>query len=371
MEKRKMENIGAEGPSMLGFGCMRFPTFEDGSINEAEAEKMLNYALDHGVTYVDTAYFYHDGASEPFVGKVLEKRDRNSFYLATKLPVWILKDGEDARRVCLEQLSRLRTDYVDFYLLHALNRERWEKLVEQGVIEVLEQLREEGKIRYIGFSFHDDYEVFEEIIQYRKWDFCQIQLNYMDTEEQAGMKGYRLAEKLGVPLVIMEPVRGGALANFSEDLNAKFRALDEKASIASYALRYVGSLPNVKVILSGMSTMEQVEDNINTFSPFRPLNIREEVAIANTAAALRARVQNAAPDAVTACLVLMGWIFPGTLSCGIRIICISVTKASVLAGKVRRKAKNPPLYFLREMHGKLPAENQYPHGFAEGAERFR
>lgn len=291
MEKRKMENIGAE-PSMLGFGCMRFPTLEDGSINEAEAEKMLNYALDHGVTYVDTAYFYHDGASEPFVGKVLEKRDRNSFYLATKLPVWILKDGEDARRVCMEQLSRLRTDYVDFYLLHALNRERWEKLVEQGVIDVLEQLREEGKIRYIGFSFHDDYEVFEEIIQYRKWDFCQIQLNYMDTEEQAGMKGYRLAEKLGVPLVIMEPVRGGALANFSEDLNAKFRALDEKASIASYALRYVGSLPNVKVILSGMSTMEQVEDNINTFSPFRPLNIREEVAIANTAAALRARVQN-------------------------------------------------------------------------------
>ena len=176
MEKRKMENIGAE-PSMLGFGCMRFPTLEDGSINEAEAEKMLNYALDHGVTYVDTAYFYHDGASEPFVGKALEKRDRSSFYLATKLPVWILKDGEDARRVCMEQLSRLRTEYVDFYLLHALNRERWEKLVEQGVIDVLEQLREEGKIRYIGFSFHDDYEVFEEILQYRKWDFCQIQLN--------------------------------------------------------------------------------------------------------------------------------------------------------------------------------------------------
>ena len=163
MEKRKMENIGAE-PSMLGFGCMRFPTLEDGSINEVEAEKMLNYALDHGVTYVDTAYFYHDGASEPFVGKVLEKRDRSSFYLATKLPVWILKDGEDARRVCMEQLSRLRTEYVDFYLLHALNRERWEKLVEQGVIDVLEQLREEGKIRYIGFSFHDDYEVFEEIL---------------------------------------------------------------------------------------------------------------------------------------------------------------------------------------------------------------
>ena len=279
--------------SALGFGTMRLPLLEDGvTVDEKEAVRIIRHAIDSGVNYVDTAYPYHQGTSEIVVGKALGDGYRDKVFLADKSPIWKLEKESDFDSILEEQLQKLQTDHIDFYLLHALNRERWEKLVEQGVIDVLEQLREEGKIRYIGFSFHDDYEVFEEILQYRKWDFCQIQLNYMDTEEQAGMKGYRLAEKLGVPLVIMEPVRGGALANFSEDLNAKFHALDEKASIASYALRYVGSLPNVKVILSGMSTMEQVEDNIKTFSPFRPLNIREEVAIANTAAALRARVQN-------------------------------------------------------------------------------
>ncbi len=138
------------------------------------------------------------------------------------------------------------------------------------------QLKAEGKIRYYGFSFHDSYEVFEEILRYREWDFCQIQYNYMDTQEQAGDKGYALAEELGVPLVIMEPVKGGSLANFSEDINAKFRALDADASIASWALRWVGTHPNVKVILSGMSTEEQVEDNLHTFRQFVPLNEKEK-----------------------------------------------------------------------------------------------
>ncbi len=271
---------------------MRFPTCEDGSINEPEAEKMLDYALANGVTYIDTAYFYHDGASEPFVGKVLEKHDRKSYYLATKLPTWILKDGQDTLRVFQEQLQRLRTEYIDFYLLHTLNKEKWDNVLKMGVIPVLEQLQKEGKIRHLGFSFHDEYDVFEEIVTYRKWDFCQIQLNYMDTAEQAGMKGYHLAEKLGVPIVVMEPVRGGALANFSDDMNAKFKALDGQASIASYALRYVGGLPNVKVILSGMSSMEQVKDNIHTFSPFVPLSEKEQSVIDETVLTLRARVQN-------------------------------------------------------------------------------
>lgn len=291
MEKRKMENIGAE-PSLLGFGCMRFPTLADGKINELEAEKMLDYAIANGVTYIDTAYFYHDGASEPFVGRALEKHDRNAYYLATKLPIWILKDGQDTLRVFAEQLERLRTDYIDFYLIHTLDRKKWEKVLEMDIIPILEQLQKEGKIRHLGFSFHDEYDVFEEIINYCKWDFCQIQLNYMDTEEQAGMKGYHLAEKLGVPVVVMEPVRGGALANFSDDMNVKFKALDKEASIASYALRYVGSLPNVKVILSGMSSMEQVKDNLQTFSPFVPLSEKEQAVIDETVLTLRARVQN-------------------------------------------------------------------------------
>lgn len=291
MEKRKMEKLGVE-TSLLGFGCMRFPTTAEGKIDEARAEKMLDMAYKAGVNYFDTAYPYHDGASEPFVGKVLNKYDRDSYYLATKLPVWLVEKEEDVRRIFEEQLERLKKDYVDFYLLHALDKERWEKIKSLKIVETCEQLQKEGKIKNLGFSFHDDYEVFEEILTSRNWDFCQIQYNYMDTEEQAGDKGYSLTEKLGVPLVIMEPIRGGSLAGFSEDINAKFQALDGNKSVASYALRWVASHPNVKVVLSGMSTEEQAADNLKTFGDFQPLNEKERQTIEEVVTTLRARVQN-------------------------------------------------------------------------------
>lgn len=291
MEKSQLKNLGLE-TSRLGFGCMRFPLTEAGKIDEIQSQEMLDYALASGVNYFDTAYMYHDSESEAFLGKAMEKHDRAAFFLATKLPVWILKDRQDTRKVVEEQLRRLRTDYIDFYLLHTLDRQKWDIVLKNDILSILEELRQEGKIRHIGFSFHDEYNVFEEIIQYRKWDFCQIQLNYMDTEEQAGLKGYQLAEELGIPIIVMEPVRGGALANFSEEMNSKFIALDEKASIASYALRYVAGLPNVKVILSGMSSMEQVKDNMKTFSPFIPLNEKERMAIEETREILQARVKN-------------------------------------------------------------------------------
>lgn len=291
MEKRKMEKLGME-TSLLGFGCMRFPTTAEGKIDEARAEKMLDMAYKAGVNYFDTAYPYHDGDSEPFVGKVLNKYDRDSYYLATKLPVWLVEKEEDVRRIFEEQLERLKKDYVDFYLLHALDKERWEKIKSLKIVETCEQLQKEGKIKNLGFSFHDDYEVFEEILTSRNWDFCQIQYNYMDTEEQAGDKGYSLTEKLGVPLVIMEPIRGGSLAGFSEDINAKFQALDGNKSVASYALRWVASHPNVKVVLSGMSTEEQAADNLKTFSDFQPLNRKEWQTIEEVVTTLRARVQN-------------------------------------------------------------------------------
>ena len=291
MEKRKMETVGAE-VSLLGFGGMRFPTKEDGRIDRVKASEMLDYALANGVNYFDTAYYYHDSESEDFYGEALSRHDRDSFYLATKLPVWEVKEQADVRKFVEEQLRRLRTDHIDFYLLHALDKGRWENVVQLDVLSALEELRAEGKIRYIGFSFHDSYEVFEEIIKVRKWDFCQIQFNYMDTEEQAGMKGYKLTEELGIPLVIMEPVRGGALANLSPDLNEKFAKLNNDATTASYALRWVGSLPNVKVILSGMSSMEQVQDNLNTFADFKPLNDAEYAVIEEVAAEMKSRVQN-------------------------------------------------------------------------------
>ena len=291
MEKRKMEKLGIE-TSLLGFGCMRFPTLPDGKIDEAEAERMLDRAIAAGVNYIDTAYPYHNGQSEPLVGKVLKKYDRDSFYLATKLPLWAVNSVEDAERIFNEQLERLQTDHIDFYLLHAVNKEKWNQMKELGVVDYCAKLKEEGKIRYYGFSFHDDYEVFEEILHYRPWDFCQIQYNYLDRNEQAGDKGYALAESLGVPLVIMEPVKGGSLAGFSEDINERFHKMDPEASVASYALRWVGSHSNVKVILSGMSTMQQVEDNLKTFENFRPLSEAESKEIDEIVKELRSRVQN-------------------------------------------------------------------------------
>lgn len=291
MEKRRMDKLGID-VSLLGFGCMRFPMTPDGKIDEPRAEEMLDRAIAEGVNYIDTAYPYHNGESEPFVGKALSKYDRDSFYLASKLPLWAVETLDDAKRIFAEQLERLRTDHIDFYLLHAVNKEKWDRMKELGVVDYCAQLKAEGKIRYYGFSFHDSYEVFEEIIRYREWDFCQIQYNYMDTQEQAGDKGYALAEELGVPLVIMEPVKGGSLANFSEDINAKFRALDADASIASWALRWVGTHPNVKVILSGMSTEEQVEDNLHTFRQFVPLNEKEQAVIEDIVKELKGRVQN-------------------------------------------------------------------------------
>ena len=291
MEKRKMENLGIE-TSLLGFGCMRFPVTADGKIDEPEAERMLDRAIAGGVNYIDTAYPYHGGDSEPFVGRALKKYDRESFYLATKLPLWQIKTREDVDRIFQEQLQKLQTEYIDFYLCHAFNKERFDAMVKLGCIEHLEELKKQGKIRYLGFSFHDSYEVFEEIIHYRQWDFCQIQLNYMDAQEQAGLKGYRLAEEKGVPLIIMEPVKGGSLAAFADDITGRFRCLDPDASVASFAMRWVGSLSNVKVVLSGMSTMEQVEDNLKTFSSFKPLSERESQEIEDIVALINSRVQN-------------------------------------------------------------------------------
>ena len=290
MEKRKLEKLGIE-TSLLGFGCMRFP-MENGVINESEAERMIDYAIKQGVNYIDTAYPYHGGDSEPFVGRVLNKYERGHYYLATKLPMWLVQSVEDAKRIFEEQLERLDKDFIDFYLLHALNKERFDKAVQLGIIEFCEELQKEGKIKYLGFSFHDEYEVFEEILTYRAWDFCQIQYNYVDTQEQAGERGYQLAEKMGIPVIIMEPLKGGRLTHFSQDISEIFARMDETASIASFGLRWVASHPMVKVILSGMSTWEQVEDNLKTFCQYKPMTESEKQQIREIDQILKARMQN-------------------------------------------------------------------------------
>jgi len=291
MYTKKFEKLNVS-PSLLGFGCMRFPTTKDGKIDRVEAKKMLETAMANGVTYIDTAYPYHNEESEPFVGSVLKDHDRSSFYLATKLPVWLIKTKADVRRLFNEQLKRLQVEYVDFYLLHALDGDRWDELVKLGVVEEVAELQKEGKIRFMGFSFHDEYPVFEKIISYRPWDFCQIQYNYLDTQIQAGDKGYALAEQLGIPLIVMEPIKGGTLAALPSDIAEILTSVDPKATLASWALRWVAAHENVKVILSGMSTMDQVQDNLNTFNHYVPLKPEESALIDQVTAIINSRMRN-------------------------------------------------------------------------------
>ena len=282
-------------PSLLGFGCMRFPTIKkDGKdvIDREKSAAMLDMAIKSGVNYIDTAYPYHNGESELFLGEALKAYPRDSFYLATKLPMWDVKEKDDVKRLFNKQLEKLQTDYIDFYLLHGLNAGSFKTVTDFDIVNILEELRAEGKIRYIGFSFHDSYEVFEQIATYYNWDFCQIQFNYMDSEEQAGMRGYELTEKLNIPLVIMEPVKGGSLANYSDDIKEQFYSYKPGYSIASWAMRWVGSMSNVHVILSGMSTDEQVEDNLKTFNNFEPLSDDEKVFLNDMIGKIRARVNN-------------------------------------------------------------------------------
>ena len=288
MQYSNIEKLGAK-PSRLGFGCMRLPTTPEGAIDEPRAAAMIDRAIKAGVNYFDTAFFYHKRQSEAFVGKTLKKYPRESFYLATKLPLSLIHSLEEAKEIYAGQFATLQVDYVDFYLLHAINGKRWREMRDNGVVDFLLKEQKAGRIRYLGFSFHDDYAAFEEIITARDWDFCQLQFNYMDIDTQAGMKGYELATKLGVPVIVMEPVKGGSLATLSDDVAELMRAERPDKSLASWAMRWVGSLDNCRVILSGMTTEEQVEDNLATFEHFEPLSEREQEIIAKTRDAIRAK----------------------------------------------------------------------------------
>ena len=289
MDYREM---AANRVSLLGYGCMRFPTDDAGNIDEARAEALLLRAYEAGINYFDTAWPYHSGKSEPFVGKVMSKLPRDSFYLATKLPIWAIDSLDKAREIFDTQLEHLHSEYVDYYLLHALDEERWEKCLKLGIVDFLVEQKRLGRIRKLGFSFHAPYAVFKRIIDHRRWDFCQIQLNYMDTEHQAGLQGLAYAEAKGIPCVIMEPVKGGTLASLPEYASAPLKAAAPQSSIASWAFRYLAGFDNVRVILSGMSSEEQLEDNLGTFSPYIPLSDHEKVALDEAIAALKSRPNN-------------------------------------------------------------------------------
>ncbi len=263
MQYRTFAALGWQ-PSALGFGAMRLPlrSQDPSDIDEELATRMLHYAIDHGVNYVDTAYPYHRGASEPFIGRALQGGYRQRVRLATKMPCWLVQAVDDFDRYLNEQLERLQDDHVDFYLLHSLNLEQWRRIRDLGVLDWAERAMADGRFHYLGFSFHDSYDAFREIVDAYKWTFCQIQYNYMDEQAQAGVCGLHYAATKGLAVVVMEPIRGGQLANAPEQVAAVWNEASRKRTPADWALQWVWNQRDVSLVLSGMSTMEQVEQNV-------------------------------------------------------------------------------------------------------------
>ena len=266
--------------SMLGFGCMRFPCTPDGKIDEAEAIRMIRHAIDNGVTYIDTAYPYHGGESEIVVGKALQDGYREKVILATKLPCWNVHKHEDMMAILDEQLQKLQTDHIDFYLMHAMNAQRLEEMQGYDYKRFLDEAVAQGKIRYPSFSFHDGYDAFMRILDDYDWKMCQVQMNILDDENQATLRGIREAGKRGIGVVIMEPLRGGLLANPPADVKAVYDAFPDKRSPVEWAFRYLYAMPEVVTILSGMSSWEQTIDNLRIFDiPGRPVLTEAENAL--------------------------------------------------------------------------------------------
>lgn len=270
MQYRKLGNSGID-VSVLGFGCMRFPVIEEGNehlsifekpVKIKETEEMLLHAVDNGINYYDTAYAYHGGKSEEILGKTI-KPFRDKVMIATKLPMMMVQKASDIERFIDEQLKRLDSDYVDFYLLHGLNNRSWSLAKKYNALDFLERLLSDGRIRYAGFSFHDEVKVFKEIVDGFDWTLCQIQYNYFDENRQAGKEGLLYAAKKGMGIVIMEPLRGGKLADHIPlAIQEIWNSAETKRTPTEWALRWVLNHPEVSVVLSGMSAMPQLVENL-------------------------------------------------------------------------------------------------------------
>ena len=268
MQKVPFGKLGFD-VSRLGMGCMRLPTMQkDGKtvINREAAISMIRSGIDQGINYVDTAYPYHDGESEIVVGQALKDGYREQVKLATKLPIWLVKEEKDMNRLLDEQLKKLDVPYVDFYLLHAMNKDRMELMRSLNYKKFFQEALADGRIRHAAFSFHDDKDCFLDILHdYDNWSMAQIQYNYLDDDKQATEEGLKAAGKAGVPLVIMEPLRGGALANPPADVQQLMDGYEVKRSAVEWAFSYVANYAEVATILSGMSSQQQLDENIRIF----------------------------------------------------------------------------------------------------------
>jgi uncharacterized protein len=253
--------------SILGFGCMRLPTVDEKpeKINIPLATEMIHHAIDEGVNYIDTAFPYHGGMSEIFVGNALKDGYREDVYLSTKLPSWLVQKKEDLNYFLDKQLEKLQTDKIDFYLLHGLHRDFWGTLTDMDVFDFLDSAIEDGKIGFAGFSFHDEFDFFREVVDSYDWSFSQIQDNYMDQKFQAGKAGLEYSASKGLGTVIMEPLRGGCLTtNIPFEVQAIWDKAEVKRSPAEWAFRFLWNQQEVDVVLSGMTSMEQVIENLKT-----------------------------------------------------------------------------------------------------------
>lgn len=290
-------------PSALGFGCMRLPTTDPQdrtTIDEDLATQMVRYAIDHGVNYIDTAYPYHSGESERFVGRVLQDGYREKVRLATKLPMWAIETVDTAERILNEQLEKLQTDYVDFYLFHGLRQSRWETVKQLDLLAWAEKALADGRIHHLGFSFHDNYDAFKMIIDATDlWTFCQIQYNFIDIENQAGTKGLRYAASKGLAVVIMEPILGGRLVEPPEPVQAIWDSAPVRRKPADWALQWLWNQPEVSVVLSGMSTMQHVTENVESAANSGVGTLSsEELAIVDR---VRAKYEELCPIPCTKC----------------------------------------------------------------------
>jgi predicted aldo/keto reductase-like oxidoreductase len=269
---RKLGKTGIE-VSILGFGCMRLP-MKNGTgsaadrfdpknfIDEEKAIQLIQYAKTQGINYFDTAYPYHSGKSEPLLGKAV-RGYRREVLIATKLPSWMVKGPEDFEKFLNEQLQRLETSYIDFYLLHGLGRQTWSKVKELGALQFLDRILADGRARFVGFSFHDEVRIFKEIVDAYDWAVCQIQYNFLDRNYQAGREGLEYAASKNMGLVIMEPLRGGRLAEqIPEKVQTIWDSAPVKRSPSEWALRWVWNHPEVSTALSGMNSMAQLQENL-------------------------------------------------------------------------------------------------------------